>query len=132
MSRELTAVADAVAEAVKDHLPQIAASAIREIEADNPLAQAALDIAAGYVEKNGPDMIDEFTDDLLKLIDGDASAAFRLAQQGDAGALSKLTEAMQSAEAEHKANASKLARDLGKVIKPLAKLTGKMLLGVLA
>lgn len=102
-------------EAVKRGLAKLADDAAMN---DRPAEAAVLSILADYAVDMTPEAVDALSGHLIDLIDGKKDATIALYNLGelDAHDLSRMTDALQTAEADDKARAREWARNAGSLI----------------
>ena len=121
------AMVEAVGGVIAEKAPELAAEGLEKLasQQDDDLAKGILRLMAGFVRTHGEGAIDTAAENIQALIDGDPMAVMRLTADGaDAEALTVLTYRLQSAEAERKKNASKMAAHVGAAMADLVKFLG--------
>ena len=121
------AMVEAVGSVIAEKAPELAAVGLENLadKQDDDLAKGVLRIMAGFVRTHGEGAISTAAQNVQALIDGDPLAVARLVSEGaDAEALTLLTYRLQTAEAERKKNASKMAAHVGAAMADLAKFLG--------
>lgn len=133
MSNPAEIITNAIATAVADKAPELLGDAIRSAagEGDDPLAAATLNLLAGLVEEHGPEAVTQLTDQVVDLIKGEnPMAAFAL--KGKPDELDALVSALQTAEAERKAEAAKWAQAAGAALRDFAAIAASAIGSALA
>lgn len=118
-------VIDALEKAAEEHVPGLIRDGLNKAaeSVTNPVARAALQVLNGFAVDATPAVLSQAAHALSGLLDGsDPSAVFTSGL--DAAALSDLTDTLQTAEAKHVEETSKLLRKLG----ALLALGGKLAL----
>ena len=103
------AIVAAISSALGKQIPSLVSGAVDDLAAkeDDPLVSGVLGVIADFVKMNGTDAIETVGENIQALIDGsDPMAAYKL--EGDGLFLSDLVDALQGAEAERKAKASRM------------------------
>lgn len=133
MPRPHTEIANAVAKTLAEQVPDIASDGIRAVagKQEDPLAQAVLNVLAGFVDEHGEESIKEASEAIIGLIDGGDPVKAALALRSDPAALEELLDALQDAEADRRRNAKRWALAVGAFFRSAGELLGRALVGAL-
>ena len=128
------ALIEAVGGVVAEEAPKLVADGLSKLagEQEDTLAASVLLLISGVVRTHGSTAIDNVAANVQALIDGDPMAVMRLKSQGaDALALSQLVDQLQSAEADRKRAAGKLASHVGAALANIVRLVSKATIAAL-
>jgi hypothetical protein len=120
-----TALIDGVATALKAMVPKAVAEALegQASEAEGAMTKAVLMLFADYARTNGSEGIDALADSVKRALDSDdPNDILVLATKHDALYMSNLVDALQSAEAEEKAQCSMMCSTIGVVLGDISEL----------
>lgn len=129
-----TVMATAMAKVLQPQLPSLASTAMEALlaetkeQTEDPLLVMCVEMAAGWVEKDGVEAAQSLIERLSASLAGDGEGIATLKDSMSATQLTELADVFQSAEARNRIVAQRTMQRLGSVIGEMARIAGRAFL----